>query len=99
MFSGNYLHCHNNKIIIVDDTPVIFQTKWEESKMICWYYNGPPRLKIRPAKVERVFVKPEILIFRDILTETEMDKIKELASPRVMYYFRFILVLVTVINL
>ncbi|XP_073251115.1 prolyl 4-hydroxylase subunit alpha-1-like isoform X1 [Porites lutea] len=57
-------------------------TKWEESKMLCWYYNDPPRLKIRPAKIERVFVKPEIFLFRDILSDVEMEVIKELAAPR-----------------
>ncbi|XP_068735828.1 prolyl 4-hydroxylase subunit alpha-1-like isoform X1 [Montipora capricornis] len=57
-------------------------TKWEESKMRCWYYSDPPRLKIKPVKVERVFVKPEIIIFRGILTDSEMNTIKELAAPR-----------------
>lgn len=52
--------------------------------MICWYYNDPPRLKLRPVKFERVFVKPEIIIFRDILTELEMSTIMDLAAPRVM---------------
>ena len=52
--------------------------------MICWYYNDAPRLKLRSAKFERVFVKPEIIIFRGILTEQEMRTIKELAAPRVM---------------
>ena len=61
------------------------QTKWEESKMLCWYYNDPPRLKIKPAKIERVFVKPEIFLFRDILSDVEMEVVKELAAPRVMY--------------
>lgn len=52
--------------------------------MTCWYYSATPRLKIRPAKFERVFVKPEIVIMRSILSESEMSKIKELAAPRVM---------------
>ena len=56
--------------------------------MRCWYYSATPRLKLRPAKFERVFVKPEIIIMRNILTAPEMDKIKELAAPRVMYYFK-----------
>jgi len=51
--------------------------------MICWFYNDSPRLKLKPAKFERVFVKPEIFIFHDILREEEMNKIKELAAPRV----------------
>lgn len=58
--------------------------------MTCWYYNDAPRLKIKPAKVERVFVKPEIIIFRGILAESEMNTIKELASPRVMYSDTFL---------
>ena len=53
--------------------------------MLCWYNNDPPRLKIRPAKIERVFVKPEIFLFRGILSDVEMEVIKELAAPRVMY--------------
>lgn len=57
-------------------------TAWEQSKMTCWYYSATPRLKIRPAKFERVFVKPEIVIMRSILSESEMNKIKELAAPR-----------------
>ena len=55
--------------------------------MICWYYNDASRLKIKPAKLERVFLKPEIIIFRDVLSDAEMNTIKELASPRVMYPF------------
>lgn len=58
--------------------------------MTCWYYNDAPRLKIKPAKVERVFVKPEIIIFRGILAESELNTIKELASPRVMYSDTFL---------
>lgn len=48
---------------------------------------------LRPAKFERVFVKPEIILMRKILTESEMNKIKELASPRVMYKLFIVLFL------
>ena len=61
--------------------------------MLCWYYSGTPRLMLRPAKFERVFVKPEIILMRKILTESEMNKIKELASPRVMYKLFIVLFL------
>ncbi|XP_078383611.1 prolyl 4-hydroxylase subunit alpha-1-like isoform X2 [Oculina patagonica] len=57
-------------------------TAWEQNKMTCWYYSATPRLKLKPAKFERVFVKPEIIIMRNILTDSEMNKIKELAAPR-----------------
>ena len=62
---------------------LVLQTAWEQSKMTCWYHSATPRLKLKPARFERVFVKPEIIIMRNILMDSEMDKIKELASPRV----------------
>lgn len=52
--------------------------------MTCWYHSATPRLKLKPAKFERVFVRPEIIILRNILSESEMGKIKELAAPKVM---------------
>ena len=58
--------------------------------MTCWYYSDPPRLKFKPAKFERVFLKPEIIIFRDVLSDPEMNTIKDLAAPRVMYLFCFV---------
>ena len=36
-----------------------------------------------PLKVERVWVAPEVLLYRNILSDNEMKRIKELALPRV----------------
>lgn len=51
--------------------------------MRCWYYSDSSRLKIKLVKVERVFVKLEIIIFRGILIDLEMNIIKELVVLRV----------------
>ena len=34
-------------------------------------------------KVEVLHVDPDLYVFRDLLTEAEMDRLKELASPKV----------------
>ena len=51
--------------------------------MICYYYdNGHnPRLVIRPAKIEVAHPEPKIYILRDIISEIEMNRLKELAAP------------------
>ena len=38
---------------------------------------------IRPIKVEMVWRKPRIFIFRDLLSTAEANRIKEVATPRV----------------
>ncbi|XP_064394086.1 prolyl 4-hydroxylase subunit alpha-2-like [Halichondria panicea] len=54
-----------------------------ECKLTCFYYNGAnnPRLIIQPVKVEVVYLSPNIYILRDILSEKEMERLKELGGP------------------
>nr|AQZ26744.1 prolyl 4-hydroxylase subunit alpha-1 [Aurelia sp. 1 GW-2014] len=54
----------------------------EKQKLVCWYQTTAPRTKLKPLKVERVWISPEIFIYRDILSESQMQKIKELATPK-----------------
>ncbi|XP_065062903.1 prolyl 4-hydroxylase subunit alpha-1-like [Rhopilema esculentum] len=54
----------------------------EKQKLVCWYQANAPRTKLKPLRVERVWVSPEIFLFRGILSESEIQKIKELATPR-----------------
>ncbi|XP_065651339.1 prolyl 4-hydroxylase subunit alpha-1 isoform X1 [Hydra vulgaris] len=56
-------------------------TKKEQAKMKCWYSAKDPVLKLKPQKVERVWVDPEIFILRDIISEKQINLIKEVASP------------------
>jgi len=54
-------------------------------KYICFYYNNHrnPRLLVNPAKVEIANLKPRVWMIRNVLTETEMNRLKELAGPKV----------------
>lgn len=49
--------------------------------LICWYRRDHPSLILKPAKLERLYPKPELIMFRDAIREEEMARIKELADP------------------
>ncbi|XP_069179406.1 prolyl 4-hydroxylase subunit alpha-1 isoform X2 [Procambarus clarkii] len=48
----------------------------------CFYDHRDDRyLRLMPAKVERLHWRPELLIFHDVLSQAEIEKIKFLARP------------------
>lgn len=53
------------------------------ASQICFYTNRnrTPRLILQPAKVEVAWTEPTVLLFRDVLSDTEVDRLKELAGP------------------
>lgn len=51
--------------------------------MKCWLVNNDPLTILKPARMERVFVHPEIFIIRDVISDSEIEHIKKLAVPRV----------------
>eukprot|EP00795_Rhopilema_esculentum_P013260 gene13260-4092_t len=55
--------------------------KRHKRKLVCWCDSWHPRLKLKPAKVERVYVNPDVLLFRAVLSDNEVQRIKELALP------------------
>jgi len=56
-------------------------TRSEERKMKCWYRTKHPLLKLKPQKVERLWVTPEILLFHDLIREDQSEWIKKTAHP------------------
>jgi len=50
--------------------------------LTCQYKRHHPLYYIRPLKEETMYLKPWIVIYHDILTDTEIAKVKELATPR-----------------
>eukprot|EP00731_Ephydatia_muelleri_P003865 Em0002g41a len=62
-----------------DPTP-----KGMHQKLICYYDDRSrnPRLILSPVKVEVLHVDPDLFMIRDLLTEGEMNRLKELASPK-----------------
>ena len=43
-------------------------------------------LLLKPAKIERVWVNPEVFMLRGMLSENMIDKIKNAASPMVSLF-------------
>lgn len=57
------------------------------SKLKCKYVtNNKPFLLIAPFKVEELSIEPKILRFYDVMSDAEIEKLKELTFPRVCYY-------------
>lgn len=61
------------------------QTSRRWSRLVCRYHdNGRhPKFVIGPVKQEEEWDRPRIIRYHDIVSEKEMEKVKELAKPRV----------------
>ena len=54
------------------------------AKLKCYYnYGQHPYLRLMPHKEEVVNLKPMISIFHEVLSDSEIETVKELATPRV----------------
>ena len=52
--------------------------------MYCYYNHGThDYLKLSPYKVEIVSLDPKVELYYEMLSDMEIDTIKELATPRV----------------
>ncbi|XP_061563688.1 prolyl 4-hydroxylase subunit alpha-1-like [Cololabis saira] len=62
----------------------ILMTPRRQSRLFCRYYdNGRhPRYVIGPVKQEDEWDRPRIVRYHDIVSDKEMEKVKELAKPR-----------------
>ena len=55
----------------------------EKSKLLCQYNFGKHNfLLIGPLKEEEVYLNPRIVIYHDFLTSSEIETIKDMATPR-----------------
>lgn len=51
-------------------------------RMKCWYdHRGQPYLRLQPVKVEQHSVEPLLFTFHDIISDDEIQSVKELALP------------------
>lgn len=72
------------------------RTPKQSAQLHCRYVtNKSAFLKIAPFKLEEVNLKPYIVIYHEVLYESEMKVIKELAKPNVrqiiiFYCYKFI---------
>ena len=55
----------------------------ERNQLVCRYRRHKAIFYIRPLKEEMVNVDPKVVIFHDVITDSEIAKIKEIATPMV----------------
>lgn len=54
-----------------------------KKRLQCYYWNNNnPLLKIQPLKMEEMWPSPHVIRFYNILSDSEIGKIKEMAKPR-----------------
>lgn len=58
------------------------------AKLSCRYVNNnDPFLLFAPFKVEEVYSEPRIVIFHDVMSDSEISTVKKLAQPRVSTFY------------
>lgn len=69
----------------VTSTSASCQTPRRQSRLFCRYYdnNRHPRYVIGPVQQEDEWDSPHIVRYHNIVSEKDMEKVKELAKPRV----------------
>ena len=59
-----------------------FITEEQRSELLCRYSTGQhPYLTIGPVKEEEIYLDPRIVIFHDIVSDSELDTVKSLSAP------------------
>ena len=65
---------------------VFLQSQADQDKLTCYYYDKDPLLLIKPVKVEMANLEPDIYLLHDIIRDSDIEFIKNLAAPRVGFY-------------
>lgn len=65
------------------------QTPRRQRRLFCRYHDGNqnPHLLVAPFKEEDEWDSPHIVRYYDVLSDEEIEKIKELAKPKVSVLF------------
>ena len=64
----------------------MFQPNPYQHQLACFYRKPHPYYLLRPLKEEVFYEDPRIVVYHDLLVDSEMDKIKDLARPAVSKY-------------
>lgn len=55
-----------------------------QAQLKCRYvHNNVPFLRLMPLKEEEAYLEPRIILYRDVMYDSEIDLIKKMAQPRV----------------
>ena len=64
----------------------LIKEKQNDNKLKCSYFNKDPLLRIKPARMERVWEKPPIYIFRGFASKEEIEDLKAISGPQVGHF-------------
>ena len=79
---------------------ICFQDNPHEHKLKCFYTtNGNnPLLMLAPAKVEQLYHSPDLVQFHDVVSDNEIELIKNLSTPIVSITSRMFIVRYDLLN-
>ncbi|CAB3982436.1 Prolyl 4-hydroxylase subunit alpha-2 [Paramuricea clavata] len=72
----------NYRRLCRDEEILTYEEKQDDNKLKCSYFNKDPLLRIKPARMERVWEKPPIYIFRDFASKKEIEDLKAISGPQ-----------------
>ena len=67
-----------------------------DKRLYCYQFRQPPRLFYSPINVEIVHLQPYIIIYHNLLTTQETEKIKALATPTVNLLSKCIIITIVI---
>lgn len=67
------------------------QSQRQRDKLSCYYNRNRPTQVLRPVKVETLNSDPDLYLFHDVISESEIELIKKLAKPQVIKCFFLLL--------
>ncbi|XP_046858878.1 prolyl 4-hydroxylase subunit alpha-2-like isoform X2 [Xenia sp. Carnegie-2017] len=72
----------NYKRLCRGDSILTYEEKQNVNKLKCSFFNKDPLLRIKPARMERVWEKPPLYIFRNFATKEEIEDLKAISEPQ-----------------
>ena len=67
------------------------QSQRQRDRLSCYYNRNRPTQVLRPVKVETLNSDPDLYLFHDVISESEIELIKKLAKPQVIKCFFLLL--------
>ncbi|KAL9971083.1 hypothetical protein ACROYT_G023569 [Oculina patagonica] len=58
------------------------KTRIERDKLSCYYNRNLPTQLLKPVKVEMLNLDPDLYLFHDVITDSEIEHVKKLARPQ-----------------
>lgn len=49
--------------------------------------ENDPFLRLAPIKMEQMYIEPDVYVFHGVISDDEIEHIKDRAKPRVSYFF------------